>query len=153
MRTLTLAGSSLALVLSLPTAAQAGDLFEVKGSPAKATAGAKGKTSLTLAAKNGWHLNEEAPVTVKLTAAPGVTLDKPKLTKADATARTQEQARFDVGFIAAEAGSKTIDAEASFVICQAEACKPVKEKIVLAIDVSPGAPPAAAPAAKGAKKK
>jgi hypothetical protein len=46
-------------------------------------------------------------------------------------------ARFDVPFAAAEAGSKSIDAEAAYVICQESACKQVKEKLTVAVNVDP----------------
>ena len=59
-----------------------------------------------------------------------------------------ESARFDIPVSAAEAGKKTISAEARFVICQEQACKPVKETLALAIDVS-AAPVVAAAQAEG----
>ena len=97
--------------------------------PAKAKAGGKGKVSVTLAAKNGWKLNEEAPISLKLTPGAGLTVDKPKLSRKDlAQANNGHAARFDVPFTAAEAGKKSIDAEAAYVICQESACKQVKEK-------------------------
>lgn len=114
----------------------AGELHDVKADESKAVVGAKGKAGLTLLAKGGWHVNETAPITVKLLPGPGVTLDKNRLTRADLVEKTQDRARFDVAFTATEPGKKTIDVEASFVICQESACKPVKEKAVLAVDAS-----------------
>jgi hypothetical protein len=116
--------------------ASAGELHDVKGGDGKAVVGAKAKASLTLLAKGGWHVNEQAPITVKLQPGPGLTLDKNRLTRADLVEKTQDRARFDVAFTATEPGKKTIDAEASFVICQDSACKPVKEKVVLAVDAT-----------------
>jgi hypothetical protein len=139
----------------LPAAAVAApETHAVKVSETKATVGAKGKTSVTLVGKNGWHLNEEFPVALKLAPGAGVTVDKAKLDRKDLAASTKDSARFDVAFTASEPGRKTIDAEATFAVCQEEACKPVKEKVVLALDVAPAAvatPPAAAPA-KGKTK-
>ena len=73
-------------------------------------------------------------------------MKKAKLERADLAQSTQETARFDIPVSATEAGKKTINAEARFVLCQAEACKPVKETLSLAVDVAPAA------AAKDAKK-
>ena len=42
---------------------------------------------------------------------------------------------------ATEAGKKTINAEARFVLCQEQACKPVKETLALALDITPAAAP------------
>jgi len=98
--------------------------------------GVKGKTSVTITAKPGWHVNDQAPVTMKLTPDPGIAVDKPKLTRADLAQQTPELARFDVAFTPSEAGRKTINCEASFVMCQATTCMPVKEHIALAVDVA-----------------
>jgi hypothetical protein len=51
---------------------------------------------------------------------------------------------------AAEPGKKTIEAEAGFVLCREDACRPVKEKMTLTVDV---ASPATTPAKRPAKKK
>jgi hypothetical protein len=137
--------SALAFLVAAP--AFAGDVHEVRASQAKATVGAKGSTSVTLAGKNGWHLNEEFPIQLKLTPGAGVTVDKGLLGRKDLAESTKESARFDVAFTANEAGAKTIDAEAHFAVCQASSCRPVTEKVVLALDVAAAAPPpAAAPA-------
>ena len=133
--------------------AQAEDkLYEIKKTDAKVAVGTKGTTSVTIATKNGWHVNGEAPITLSLTPPAGITLAKAKLARADLAASTQESARFDVAFEAAETGSKVIAAEAHFVICQETACKPVKETLSLTVDVSAAAPAKDKPA-KRAKKK
>jgi DsbC/DsbD-like thiol-disulfide interchange protein len=134
------------LVASAPRPTRAADAnnYEVTSVVPKASAGVKVTASVIIASTNGWHLNEEAPMTVKLSPGAGVTVEKSKLGRADAAEKTKDKARFDVPFTAGESGAKTIDAEASFVICQETACKPVKAKLALAIDV-------AAPAGK--KKK
>ena len=146
-----------ALFLALPLAAafaapaRAGELHDVTPGPGKTTVGTPGKATLTLAAKNGWHLNPDAPISVKLSPADGVTVDKAKLGRKDLAASTPEKARFDVGFAATSPGAKTIECETSFVICQESACKPIKETVTLNVDVlAAGAAPAAG---AGAKKK
>lgn len=133
-----LAGLAISLggLAASATPARAGELHDVKAEPAKATLGAPAKASVTLSAKNGWHLNPDAPVTLKLTAPEGVTVEKPKLGRPDLAASTPESARFDVAFTAKKPGPASIGCEASFVICQASACKPVKETLALAIDVA-----------------
>jgi hypothetical protein len=135
----------LALLVAMPVAlaftgtapARAGELHEVTPDPGKTTVGTPGKAGLTLAAKNGWHLNPDAPISVKLTPAEGVTVDKPKLTRKDLASSTPEKAKFDVGFAASTPGAKSIECETSFVICQESACKPIKETVTLKVDVTP----------------
>jgi len=134
---LMLAAGLLASALGTATQARADETYEIKKADVKATVGAKGTTSLTIAAKTGWHVNEEAPVSLKLLPDPGISVDKPKLSRADLAQSTKDLARFDVAFTASEPGKKTINAEASFVMCQASTCKPVREKLAFAVDVAP----------------
>ena len=128
----------------------ADSLYEIKKTEPKVAVGATGTASLTITAKGGWHVNAEAPITVALTAPAGVTVQKAKLTRADLAQSTQESARFDIPVSATEAGKKTISAEARFVLCQEQACKPVKETLALAVEITPAA---AAPSPTKATKK
>jgi hypothetical protein len=121
--------------------AQAEPLHEVIAPPAQGRVGAKGRTAVTLTGKNGWHLNEQAPVTLKLTPSTGLAVDKQKLGRKDLVEDTKDRARFDIPFVASKSGPQTIEAEAAFVICQEAACKPVKEKVTLAVEVAPAAKP------------
>jgi hypothetical protein len=137
---LTLGSFALALAVSSAAPALAGELHEVTPAPAKATVGTPGKASVTLAAKNGWKLNAEAPISLKLVPADGLTVDKAKFSRGDLALSTKEQARFDVGFQASAPGAKTIACEASFVICQESACKPIKETVTLNVEVAAATP-------------
>jgi hypothetical protein len=141
-----------AATLLVSASARAEDkLYEIQKTDQKVAVGAKGAASVTIAAKSGWHLNAEAPISLALTPPAGVTIAKVKLGRGDLAASTQQTARFDVPFEAVEAGTKVVNAEARFVLCQEQACKPVKETVALNIDV---AAPAPAPTkAKGKAKK
>jgi hypothetical protein len=138
------------LLLAGAGTARAEALYEVTKTEPKLAVGGTATATVTMKAKGGWHLNAEAPITVALTAPAGVTVPKPKLSRGDLAASSTDSARFDIPITAAEAGKKSITAEAKFVICQEQACKPVKETVTLALDVTPPAP---APAASPAKKK
>lgn len=129
----------------------ADETYELTVSEPKAAVGTKGIATVTIAAKKGWKVNAEAPVTLKLTPAPGVTVEKPRLTRKDLAENTLDRARFDVAFTATEPGKKTIAADCSFVMCQETTCKPIKESVVLAMDVAAAGAAAAAPAKKKAK--
>jgi hypothetical protein len=135
---------SFVLAAGISTAGDA--LYEIKKTEPKIAVGATATASLTITAKAGWHVNAEAPITIALTPPAGVTLAKAKLTRADLAHSSPDAARFDIPFSATEAGKKTINAEARFVLCQEQACKPVKETLALAVDVAP------AVAAKETKK-
>jgi hypothetical protein len=151
LRWLARIASCVALILLSTGAAAWADqgFYEIQKTEPKVTAGDKGKASLTIATKNGWHVNAEAPITVALTAPAGINVPKPKLSRSDLAASSTESARFDIPFEATEAGQKVIACEAKFVICQESACKPVKETLALNIDV---APPAAAKPSKAKGK-
>jgi hypothetical protein len=129
------------LAATAAPARAANEPYEVKTSHAKATVGEKAIASVTIATKKGWHLNADAPLTLKLTAGPGVTVEKPRLARADLAASSDSSARFDVILVAARPGSGEIGAEAGFVICQETLCRPIKEKIAIGVDaVAPATP-------------
>jgi hypothetical protein len=152
MRRLTTLFVSAATALSFASAALGASesLYEIKKTEPKVAVGATATASLTITAKAGWHVNAEAPITLALTPPAGVTLKKAKLERVDLAQSTQESARFDIPVSATEAGKKTINAEARFVLCQEQACKPVKETLALAVEITPAA--AAPPPAKTTKK-
>jgi Disulphide bond corrector protein DsbC len=131
---------ALAPALATAGAARAADsLYEITKVEPKVAVGGTGTASLTIKVKGGWHVNDEAPISVALTPPTGVTVGKQKLTRGDLAASSKESARFDIPVTATEAGKKTIGAEAHFVLCQEQACKPVKETLTLAIEVTPPA--------------
>lgn len=145
MRTLLAA----AIMLLATRSAAASDTFEVKPTGAVGVVGKEATASVTIMAKRGWHLNHEAPLTLKLTPPPGVTVDKSKLTRADLALASESEARFDVGVTLSEPGRKSIDAEAGFVLCRADACRPLKEKLTLTAEATAaGTAPAKLPSKK-----
>jgi hypothetical protein len=138
-------------VALLPGIARAETTHAVVKTEPKLAVGQTDKASVTIEGKNGWHLNKDAPVTLTLTPDPGLELTKAKLARADLAVSTPEQIRFDVPIAAREAGSKKVVGEARFVMCQAEACKPEKETVTLALEIAPAVAPKAAGAAHKAK--
>lgn len=154
--TLALAAASLqTLALAAPGRAES-DMYDLKTAETRVAPGAKGSTSVTIAAKGGWHVNMEPESPFKMTLSPdkGVEVTKAALGRADLAVKNEQAPRMDIAFTApAEAGKKTINAELRFIMCQATACKPVKEKLALAVEVA-AAPPATptGPAGKDTKK-
>ena len=146
-----LAACAAWMVLAGNAAWAADNTYEVKPSPVKATLGEKATASVNFATKAGWHLNDEAPFTLKLPPSQGITVDKPRLQRADLAASTDTTARFDVALVASKEGHGELQAEASFVICQETICRPIKEKLVIGVDASPAG--AAATEKKPAKSR
>jgi hypothetical protein len=147
------AATLIAALLASGSARAEEKLYEIQKTDQKVAVGSKGAASVTIAAKRGWHLNAEAPISLALTAPAGVTITKIKLGRGDLAASTQELARFDVPFEALEVGTKVVTAEARFVLCQEQACKPVKETLALNIDVAAAAPAPAKAKPKAKAKK
>jgi DsbC/DsbD-like thiol-disulfide interchange protein len=166
-RTMNRTRPSLRLVLvALSLAASAlpgarahadGATHEIRKTDAKVAAGGQASAGLTIAGKNGWHVNAEAPITVSLVSGDAaLTVAKTKLGRADLAESTQQTARFDIPVSAAAgtaAGTRTINAEAKFVMCQESACKPVKESLAFNVEVTPAAPAAKDKAAGKGKSK
>jgi hypothetical protein len=126
-----------AFLLLAASHARAGDgTFEVATTGASGSVGSKTNASVTIRAKKGWHLNQEAPLTLKLSPAPGVVVDKAKLSRADLALANETEARFDVGLTLSEPGKKVVEGEAGFVLCREEACRPIKEKLTLAAEAT-----------------
>ena len=137
--------------LALPLARAHADVatHEIRKTEPKVAAGGQASAGLTIAGKNGWHVNAEAPITVSLVSGDAaLTVAKAKLSRADLAESTQQTARFDIPVSCAAgtaAGIRIINAEAKFVMCQESACKPVKETLAFNVEVTMAA---AAPAAK-----
>ena len=131
--------------------AQAGDgTFEVVAAGAAGGVGTPVLAKVTIKAKQGWHLNHEAPLTLKLSPVPGVTFDKAKLVRKDLAFASETEARFDVGLTLSAPGKKEVEAEAGFVLCREDACRPIKEKLILAAEATAEK---ATPAKKPGKKR
>jgi hypothetical protein len=126
-----------------PARAAAGGMYRVQAVDTKATVGVKVTTAVLFSTRQGWHLNAEAPFTLKLTPDAGLTVAKERLTRADLAHSTENHARFDVALTAEAPGQKTVKLEAGFVICKETECRPIKEKLVLRVDASAPAVPAA----------
>src|ERR1700690_2002627 len=92
------------LFLAGATARAADDAYEVKPSQVKATLGEKATATVAIATRKGWALKAEAPLTLKLTPGPGITVEKPRLVRADLAASTDSAARFDVALVASKQG-------------------------------------------------
>jgi len=141
-----------AAVLMTGGAARADEpTYEIRKTSAPAVVGKPATVSVMVVGKNGWHVNEEAPITATVKADPGVTLPKPKLVRADLAESKKESARFDIPFSAAEPGAKTITAQTRFVMCQEQACKPASETVAFNVDVQTPEAAAAAETATAGK--
>ena len=128
------------LGLGLASSARADDTYAIHETDVQTTVGSPAKAQVTITAKKGWHLNAEAPFTLKLTSAQGITLDKAKLVRADLALSTETSARFDIGLTATQPGTETVSGEAGFVLCQESACRPIRDKLSFAVTATKAQP-------------
>lgn len=128
-----------ALLLAATTGtAFAGDkLFNIKIDGKSAKANAKGESTIVITPAAGYHVNQEFPLKLKLTAPGGVKLEKDVIAKGDKAAKLEEQKLgFTVAYTADSPGKKTITGELKFAVCKGEQeCLPQKETVSIDVDV------------------
>jgi len=112
------------------------DSYQVKVAVAATyTAGAQGTVEVTLSPKSGWHVNQDFPTKLEVTAPDGVVVAKAKLKKEDAAAFDEHHAVFKVAFTPAAAGAKTFAARFRFVVCNDDSCDPNTEQLAWKVAV------------------
>lgn len=97
------------------------------------TANGLGHFSITLTPKGEYHVNEEYPIAISVTAPAAVTVAKAELAKSDAAEVTATTARFDVPVTPTTAGEHKITAKVSFAVCTPENCVPDERTLELAL--------------------
>lgn len=98
-------------------------------------AGELGRFGITLSGRDGWHVNQDFPIRVELTAPSGVSFPKPALERPDAAEFGEERARFDVPFTPGAAGEHRVQAKVSFAVCTEENCVPDERTLAVLLPV------------------
>ncbi len=99
------------------------------------THGQLGQFAITLTTRGEWHVNQEYPIAVELTAPSEVGLPKAELERGDAAEFGEERARFDVPFTPTAAGEHRVEAKVSFAVCTDENCIPDERTLALVLPV------------------
>lgn len=94
----------------------------------------EGTVELTLEARGGYHVNQDYPIRVDLSAPAGVKLGKASLGKPDAAKFNEQEARFQLPF-SASAGAHDLTATVDFAVCTKETCVPDQRTVALAVQV------------------
>jgi hypothetical protein len=97
--------------------------------------GKLGSFAVSLKPRGVYHVNQDYPIDVSLTAPEGIDLPKRELKKADAATFTEQLARFDVPLTPSRAGSHRIDAKVKFAVCTPENCMPDERTLALVLPV------------------
>jgi hypothetical protein len=112
------------------------DAYTVKlASPDKLRTGAKGSASLEITPKKGWHLNDEFPYKLSVTAPAGTTVAKPEQTKKDTVAFSHQSMKWAIDFTASSAGDKAFTGKVKFAVCTETSCDPKKEELAFQVKV------------------
>ena len=130
-----LLGLPVVSVLSGEGVARAADAaFALKLEVPPAKKGQRAVVKLRLSPGSGFHMNKDFPTSLVLAAPPGVTLEKPRQTAADARF-SETGADFEVALTASEPGSKLVSGELKFAVCTATTCDPKREKVSFTLEV------------------
>jgi hypothetical protein len=90
---------------------------------------------ITLAPKGVYHINQEYPTSVTVSAPPGLAVTKSKFAKADAARFDEKLAKFDLPFSSNKSGTYQVDVKASFAMCTAETCIPFDKTLAVTLSV------------------
>lgn len=118
-----------------PTAT--GESFELTTTTNEAAypSGQLAQFGIQLVGRDGWHVNQEFPISVELRAPTGVTFAKSTLERGDAAEFGDESARFDVPFTPTAAGQHAVEAEVFFAMCTDSNCVPEQRTLALNLAV------------------
>lgn len=109
--------------------------FELRSNtPGPYGAGQEGHFEIRLAARGNFHVNQDYPISIQVTAPDGVTLPRATLGRPEAAEFSEALARFDVPFTAA-AGAHRLTALVDFAVCTPENCMPDTRTIEIPIAV------------------
>jgi len=97
-------------------------------------AGQEGRFSLRLQARGNYHVNQDYPISIQVTAPDGVTLPRATLGRPEAAEFSEALARFDVPFTAT-AGRHELRALVDFAVCTPESCMPDTRTLAIALEV------------------
>ena len=112
-----------------------------EGTSTAVKAGEKGKVVISIRAKNGAHVSDEAPLRIELSSKQSK-LDKEKITLEDSLNKKAKDAkeypnpRFEVGFTPTTQGKTSVDAKMTFFICTETLCSRQTKNISLPVEVN-----------------
>lgn len=98
-------------------------------------AGQLGQVKIALTARNGWHVNQDFPVSVEVSGPASLSFPKARLERADAAAFDEAHFEFQVPVTPGAAGEQELRAKVAFAICTETNCLPQEEQLALRVAV------------------
>jgi hypothetical protein len=108
-------------------------VLEVASTEPRYRVGKSGQLAIELEGRGKWHVNQDYPIRVNLSGAPGVGLEQAELVKQDAKVFTEDEVRFETAVEPSQTGDHEVACEVSFAMCTDENC--VLEKRTVAMQV------------------
>lgn len=125
-----------------PSAAAAGPVVEDEAFVLKAVtekayeAGKRGSFTVQVNSRGKWHLNRDFPWEVTPASPSGaVQFTAKSVTKEDAEAFGENEAKLKVPFTASQAGTHSVRATVSFAVCTKNNCVPDERELAVALAV------------------
>lgn len=97
-------------------------------------AGQEGHFGIRLQARGNYHVNQDYPVSIQITAPSGVTLPHATLGRPEAAEFSEAAFRYDVPFTA-PSGHHELRALVDFAVCTPETCMPDNRTVAITLDV------------------
>ena len=113
-------------------AASAYKIESTKG-PLKLKKGAEGKAHVEVVPRSNAHVSPDAPISLTVSAAPGLKVAKARLGRTDAKETEAKGVSFDVPFTADSSGE--LKSTLSFFICTEKLCEKQKAELALMVQV------------------
>jgi len=111
-----------------------------EGTSTTVKAGEKGKVVISIHAKNGAHVSDEAPLRIELSSKESSSTKRRSrsLTRSTKRERRERVPRRTIrsGFHAEHAGKTTVDARMTFFICTESLCSRQTKKMSLPVEVN-----------------
>lgn len=101
--------------------------------------GSEGHFEVQLTPRGGYHVNQEYPISVEVTAPTALAVPTKELGSADAEELTEDRARFSIAFTPNEAGEYRVLAEVDFGVCTPETCLQDRRTLALMLPVESAA--------------
>jgi hypothetical protein len=119
--------------------------YDLRVSPAEVDVeiGAEGAVSLTIAPAEGYTIDRDGPLRIRVEVQPDKGLEVPqrRFRRKHAADAQAESPRFDLRYRAAAAGDYTVAVEARFWICRKYTCRAARETRRVPVRVREPAPP------------
>lgn len=136
--------SVLMLVAAVPAWAETdvASLYEVttEGSSTRLKSGETGQVIISIKAKGGAHVSDEAPLRIELSSKQ-TSFKKDKLTLADSVNKKKQgesiypDPRFEVPFVPTAPGPASVEAKMTFFICTDKVCARQVKNLAISVEV------------------